>query len=199
MQTAMTRHYDDPSYSRLAAEAPIPRAEAMDQILAGFRAALNMEFDPDAVRDLGRSLFIEWAGYDLYEPAAPIGQEHVTRVRLRPAAGGHRFEYVFPGGLTVGECDALCCSLVSDGDQGDQEREWLVIGTLAGMLHASGTSLSDDVIDLVHGQTCITEGFVIVPTVPPTTLHAGVRARGWAATAELLRDVQATVERRKTS
>jgi hypothetical protein len=63
------------------------------------------------------------------------------------------------------------------------------------MLHADGVSLSDDVIDLVHGQTCITEGFVIVPTMPPTTLYAAVRARGWAATAELLRDTQATIER----
>jgi hypothetical protein len=198
MQTAMIRCYRDPDYSRLAAEAPVPREEALERILAGFRAALDMELDPDAACDLGRSLFVEWAGYDPdepWEPAAPIGQQHVTRVRLRPAVGGHRYEYSFPGGLSIIECEALCYHLISDGEEGDRERELLVTGSLAGMLHAEGVSLSDEVVALVHGEATMAEGFIITPVAPPSTLHAAVRARGWAATAEWLRDTQATIER----
>jgi hypothetical protein len=71
----------------------------------------------------------------------------------------------------------------------------LVTGTLAGLLHADGMSLSDEVVSLVHGEATIAEGFIIMPVSPPATLHAAVRARGWAATAEWLRDTQATIVR----
>ena len=195
MQNAMIRYYDDPHYSRLAAEAPIPREEALEQILAGFRASWKVELDRDSPHDFNGCLYIEWAGYDLYEPAAPIGQDHVTHVRLRPAVGGHRLDYVFPDGLTIGECEALWYNLISDGEQTDRERELLVIGTVAGILHADGVSLSDEVVALVHGEATMAEGFIITPVAPPTTLHAAVRARGWAATAEWLRDTQSTIER----
>ena len=61
-------------------EAPILRVEAMKQILAGFRAALEIETTShkpgDAVRQL--SLACGWAGYDSYEVAAVLGEQHLT-------------------------------------------------------------------------------------------------------------------------
>jgi hypothetical protein len=198
MQTATIRLFihDEPSRWRLKSEAPLPRAKAMEVILAGFHAAREMEMDRDA--DDRPCRYMQWAGYQPYHAAAPLGQQHLTHVQLRPAVGACRFEYAFPGGLTTVECDDLCLYVIGedeDTDRNDRERELLVTSTLAGVLHADGVSLADHVIAFAHGQTVTVAGRVIIPATPPTTLCATVRDLGWSATIDWLRDTQTTLER----
>ena len=199
MQTAMIRLYGDPACSHLEIEAPISRAEAMEEIRAGFRAARERDLNREARGDDNvrmRSRCLQWSGYEPYQAAAPLDKQHVTRVRLRPAVGGFRDEYVFPGGLTTVECDDLCRRVVgeSGADLVDREREWLVTGALAGVLHADGVSLAHYAIAVACGKDALVDGLVIVPTGPPATLHAAVRVRGWSATVEWLRDIQAKLD-----
>ena len=176
MQTAMIRLYDDTSYRHLRIEAPIPRVAAMKEILAGFRAAAEQQLNWEATRE---SLSLEWAGYQRYQAAAPLGEQHLTHVRLHPPVGAHRVEYVFPDGLFPVECDDLCWQLVGDDDdRDDQKREWLVTSTLAGVLHSVGISLAEHVIAVACGQTALIHDLIIIPTTPPT--HAMCRrARPW--------------------
>ena len=197
----MIRLYDGPLYQRVKIEAPLPRAEAMKEILTGLHAATEMElgrdaaFDRDAARAYSLCRYFQWAGYQPYRAAAPLGQQHLTHVRLRPAVGTYRFEYVFPGGLLADECDDLCLHVIGeDNDNIDQDRECLVTSTLAGVLHGTGVSLADQVIAFARGQTSLFGPVVITPTTPPTRLCAAVRDRGWSATVEWLRDTQATFE-----
>ena len=127
MQTATIRIYDDAACCNLRSEAPIPRVEAMEQILAGFRAATEIATTThrtDALRNRGR--WLRWAGYDPYEPAAPLGQRHLTRVQLYPAICVRGYEYVFPDGLSPIECDDLCLNVVGEDEDTDEKRELLV-------------------------------------------------------------------------
>ena len=150
----------------------------------------------EATTTSGCSRCLQWSGYEPYQAAAPLDKQHVTRVRLRPAVGGFRDEYVFPGGLTTVECDDLCRRAVGEScaDLVDREREWLVTGALAGVLHADGVSLAHYAIAVACGKDALVDGLVIVPTGPPATLHAAVRVRGWSATVEWLRDIQAKLD-----
>jgi hypothetical protein len=197
MQTAMIRLYDDVSCHRLQIEAPISRTAAMEEILTGLRATVTISVNSAALGDDTwlKSRELQWAGYDFHRAAAPLGKQHLTRIQLRPAIGSHRYEYVFPGGLSTVECDDLCCYLIG-GDNGDnvQNREWLVTSTLAGLLHGDGVSLADHVIAFARGRTIPVGRLTIVPASPPTTLHATVRDRGWFATVEWLRDTHTTLE-----
>ena len=86
-QPTLLRLFEDPSYRHLRIEGCIPRAEAIDRILTGFSAACEQNW--------AEALYLEWAGYDLYKPAAPLGKEHLTRIQLRPAASGRRYEFVW--------------------------------------------------------------------------------------------------------
>ncbi len=212
MQTATIRVYDDAACRNLKTEAPILRVEAMKQILAGFRAALEIETTShkpgDAVWDSCR--WLRWAGYDSYEVAAVLGEQHLTRVQLYPAVGSHRFEYVFPGGLSTVECDDLCLHVIGEDEDTDQKQELLVTSTLASALHANGVSLENHVVDFTCGRATRVEeitlfeidgdyftGFApidIVPASLPATLSAAVRARGWQKTVEWLRDTQTMLE-----
>jgi hypothetical protein len=197
MQTALIRLYDDVSCRRLRIEAPISRAAAMEEILAGLRATVEIKVNPRALSDdtWMDSRDLQWAGYDLYRTAAPLGKQHLTRVQLRPAFGTHRYEYVFPGGLSTVECDDICPYVIG-GDNGDnvQNREWLVTSTLAGVLHGDGVSLADHVVAFACGKTFSVGKLVIGPASPPTKLCTTVRGRGWSATVEWLRDTDALLE-----
>ena len=147
--------------------------------------------------------------YHPYETAAPLDQQHVTRIQLRPSVGTWRYEYAFPDGLTTTECDDLCPRVVGkDGlNESDAGREWIVTGTLAGMLRADGVSLDDHVVDFVHGQpttvdlpfykgdSAVFEPVAIVPGGPPVTLHSVVRERGWRETATWLRSIHDRLRR----
>ncbi len=194
MQNAIIRLFHDVSCGHLEIEAPISRAEAMAEILAGFRAA--SEHEPGSDPAGSHALSLQWAGYELYRAAAPLGTQHLTRVQLRPSIGAHRYEYVFPGGLSTAECDDLWFTVIGENgaDESDRELEWLVTGTLAGMLHAEGVSLADYVIDFVCGQTALLHGVAITPATPSTRLYATVRDLGWNAAAQWLHDIQTTLE-----
>lgn len=187
MRTAMIRLYDEPSCSKLKIEAPIPWAEAMKEILTGLRAA--------AERDSDAALYLQWAGYDPYRTAAPLGKAHLIRIQFQPPVGAHRVEFILFGGLLPGECDEICHHLSGeDGAIITRKREWLVTSTLAGILHADGVSLADYVVAFARGHTLHDGDIVVVPATPPTTLYAAVRDRGWSATVEWLRDTQATLK-----
>ena len=199
MTNASIRTYADAHCRQLKTETPISRTAAMEAIRTGFRAARDLELgdyvsDDDELWKLAR--WIKWAGYEPYQVAAPLGQQHVTRIRLRPDVGPYRYEYVFPGGLSTAECDDLWHTIVAeDGmDESDQEREWLVTGTLAGVLHAGGVSLQDHVVSYAYGRTVGNQGLTVIPPNPPTTLSATVRDRGWSKTADWLHEIQAMLE-----
>jgi len=159
----------------------------MEWITMGLQAAWS--------GDVRNSRYIEWAGYELYRVAAPIGKQHLTHVQLDPGIGAYRYEYVFPDGLSTGECDDLCGSAIGPNGDSDLQCEWLVTSTLAGMLHADGVSLTNDVINLACGKPAWVGEVHIKPATLPTTLYTVVRGRGWPATAEWLRNTQTTVER----
>ena len=196
MQTTIKRLYDDPSCRQLKIEVPIRRAEAIKAILMGFRAASDLELHRDVARNIVHSLYVQWAGYQQYRAAAPLGKQHLTHVQLCPGIGGHRYEYVFPGGLSPDECDVLCREMIGeDGDDLCRKREWLVTSTLAGMLHGDGVSLADYVIGFACGQTVRHgPGLSMTPASPPTRLSAAARDRGWSATVGWLRDTQVMLE-----
>jgi len=184
----------------------------MEQILTGFRAAMEIEINCRNVDKevWDRSRWLRWAGYDLCETAAPLGQQHLTRIQLYRAVGSHTYEYVLPGGLSTSECDDLCCNVIGDNYDTDQKQELLVTSALASMLHAEGVSLEYHVVDFACGRaTVVDEPFPyehagrhllglepvnIVPASLPTTLHAAVRNWGWKATVEWLHDLHATLE-----
>jgi hypothetical protein len=195
MQETIVRIYDDPSCCHVSCEHPISRGEALAEILAGFRAAGSRDAPDDGFLKYGRSL--QWAGYERFRAAAPVGQPHFTRVQSRPAVGGHRYEYIFLDGLKPDECDELCLNVVgedgADGD-GDHEREWLVTSTLASVLHAGGVSLADYVLDYARGKTVLVDGLTLVPPTMPATLYTAVRDRGWSDTVEWLHTIQALLE-----
>ncbi len=196
MQTAMIRYYSDVSYRRLESEATTSRSRAMEEILTGFRAAGK---GCDAIdHDFwGQSRYMEWAGYRPYQAAARLTEQHLTRVQLCPAIGAHRFEYIFPGGLSTVECDDLCQHVTdyAEPEKIDRDREWLVTSTLAGALHAGGVWLSDRAIGFARGQAVLGgTRIVMIPAVPRTTLYAAVQERGWAETVEWLRDTQVMLE-----
>ena len=196
MQTVIRRIYDDPSCHQLKIEVPIRRAKAIEAILTGFRAVSDLELHRDAARNIARSLYVQWAGYQQYRAAAPLGKQHLTHVQLCPGIGRHRYEYVFPGGLSPDECDILCREMIGeDGDDIQRNRELLVTGTLAGVLHGEGVSLADYVIGFVHGQTVHRgPGVSMTPANPPTMLSTAVRDLGWSTTVKLVRDMQTMLE-----
>ncbi len=123
MQTATIRIYDDAACRNLKTEAPIPRVQAMEQILAGFRAAVEIQTAALRSDDLwNRGRWLRWAGYDPYEPAAPLGQQHLTRIQLYPAIGGHCYEYTFADGLSTVECDDLYYNVIGEDGSAIQRR-----------------------------------------------------------------------------
>jgi hypothetical protein len=83
---------------------------------------------------------------------------------------------------------------VDGADESDRALEWLVTGTLAGMLHANGMSLEEFTVCFASGRSVLIHGLSLESTSAPTTLSAAVRSRGWSATAEWLRDIQVTLE-----
>ena len=84
MQTTIKRLYDDPSCRQLKIEVPIRRAEAIKAILTGFRAASDLELHRDVARNIVHSLYVQWAGYQRYRAAAPLGKQHLTHVQYVP-------------------------------------------------------------------------------------------------------------------
>jgi len=197
MDTAIVRFYDGPTCRDLRVDGHIFRAEAIQQILTGFRLARELAWDRDATHDERLCRYMQWAGYEPYEIAAPIGQPHRTNVQLCLDACAWRYEYDFPGGLRPVECDDLCQCVIGahqDTERNDREREWLVTSTLAGLLHADGVSLADHVVAFACGRNIQANGLTFVPTGPPTTLYAAVRGRGWKATVQWLHDLHAIFE-----
>ena len=171
----------------------------MAQIQTGFKAARQLELDRDKADkdDLWRrSRYLQWAGYELYQVSAPQGKPHLTRMQLRTDLDAYGYEYIFPGGLSPAECDDLWFSVVGveGADESYRELEWLVTGTLAGMLHAGGMSLEEYIVCFACGRSCLIRGLSLEPANAPTTLSAAVRSRGWPDVTEWLRDTQATLE-----
>lgn len=187
MQTAMIRLYDKPSCCRMTIEAPISRAKAMEEILAGLCASKEGEPNWEA------ALFMHWAGYDRYRIAAPLEKQHLTHIQLSYSIGAQRVEYVFPGGLLPGECDDLCWQLNDDLGKA-QKREWLVTSTLAGMLHGDGVSLADYAVVFARGKTARDGDIVVESATPPTTLYTAVYDLGWSTTAAWLRNIHTTLK-----
>ena len=160
MQTTLKRIYDDPSCHQLKIEVPIRRTQAIEAILTGFRAASDLELHRGSVHDvannIARSLYLQWAGYRLYQAAAPLGEQHLTHVQLCPGIGGHRYEFVFPDGLFPDECDVLCREMIGeDGDDLCRKRELLVTSTLATILHGRGIRLDACTVLYLHGKPTV--------------------------------------------
>ena len=154
MQTAMIRLYEDVSCQRLQIEAPISRAGGDGG-------------DPHRVSCAGKKAEPRQRSDDMWRPVAICsgldtictgrrrrsGQQHLTRVQLRPAIGGTDTSTSFPAVSPRGVRRPLHLRHRYRRSRYDnRSREWLVTSTLAGVLHGDGVSLADQVIAFACGR-----------------------------------------------